>query len=184
VTRFGSVALAVGLCLLWPSTGRADPDWPFRLNVTMPLGHTWGSERLHGFTWGFRGSGHVYPTGRGAGFGGYAETLLDTETHSLWSFGASASHPVHSFELDDTWGMDWRAGGYGGVRYSGEGNDDDPRLAVGAFTELNVPAYLYEFRTGLRVDGTFHGGLSAMTIALDLDLIGLLGLMAWAAGSK
>lgn len=162
----------------------ADEEWPVRLNVSMPIGYTFGSERLHGFTWGFRGSANVFPAGRELAVGGYAEMLLDTRTHSLSSYGASMSYPVKSYKLESNWAMDWRLGGYGGVRYSGEGTDHDTRLATGVFTELAVPAYLYEFRIGLHIDGTFSGGLSATTIVLDLDLALLVALAARGAGGS
>jgi hypothetical protein len=110
--------------------------------------------------------------------------LLDAKTHSMSSFGASVAVPVTDFELDPDWYMDGRVGACGGVRYSGEGNDDDARLATAVFTELAVPAYLYEFRVGVRVDGTFHDGLSSTTVAADLDLVGLVGLIAWGLSSN
>ncbi len=178
------VALVFASCLIGVRAARAEKDWPVRLNVSMPLGYTFGSEKLHGFTWGFRGIAHAYPTGRGIALGGYAEMLIDTQTHSMSSFGGSVSVPVRGYELDESWDMDWRVGGYGGVRYSSEGNDPDARLATGMFTELAIPAYLYEFRIGVRIDGTFHDGLSSTSILLDLDLIGLIGLVAWGAGGK
>ncbi len=55
------------------------------------------------------------------------------------------------------------------MRYSGEGTDSEERLATGVFTELALSSYLYELRFGLRIDGTFHDGLSATMILVDLD---------------
>ncbi len=144
----------------------------------MPLGHTGGSEKLHGFTWGFRGSVNAYPVGRLA-LGGYAEMLLDAETHNMSSFGGSIAHPVRTWTLGPRSFLDWRVGAYGGVRYSGEGNDPDARFATGVFTDLALPAYLYEVRVGLRIDGTFYDGLTATMILVDLDIAVLLAAFAY-----
>lgn len=159
------------------------PAWPVRANVSMPLGSTWGREKLEGFTWGFRPALLAYPTsnGRGVGAGAYAEYLIDARTHTMWSYGAIASAPVVSFDA-----LDLRVGGFVGVRGSGEGDDEARRLALGALTELVLPAYLYDFRVGLRLDGTFDDrGMSATSLLLELDVIAVLGLLAYAsAGAR
>lgn len=172
--------------VLAPGLARAEsgpPAWPVRANVSMPLGSTWGREKLHGFTWGFRPALLVYPTdrGRGFGFGAYAEYLIDARTHTMWSYGAIASAPVVSFDM-----FDFRVGGFVGPRGSGEGNDDARRLAVGTLAELVVPAYVYDFRVGLRLDGTFDDrGMSATSLLFELDLVAVAGLFAYAsAGAR
>lgn len=181
--RSASIAAASLAAGLWlaprPALAEdAPPAWPVRANLSMPFGSTLGREKLHGFTWGFRGALLAYPTsnGRGVGFGGHADALIDAQTHSMWSLGAVSTVPVARFEL-----VDFRLGGLVAMRQSGEGNDDARRLAVGVFSELDLPAYLYDFRVGIRVDGTFDDrGMSATSLLLEVDLIALFGLFAYA----
>jgi hypothetical protein len=184
VSRRLGLPLIVGL-LVCGGRVRADaPEaWPVRVSFSTPIGYTLGSERLHGFTWGFRAAAHAYLNERGGAFGGYAEFLWDTHMHSLSGLGFSTSFPVSRIELaEGGWATDWRVGGYGGWRWSGE--DDDTRFGGGVFTELSLPLYLYDLRVGLHVDGTIHAGdWSATNIGLDLDFVSLIifALAAWAA---
>lgn len=167
------------LPLLAPGAARAEGvAWPVRLNLTLPLGYTWGTERLHGFTWGLRGTAHVYPTARGTALGGYAEMLLDAKAHSSPSFGASASFPLR-VGIEDA--LDWRMGGYTGVRWASESAGRAARLATGVFNSLEMPAYLYDFRVGLRLDATLGEPLT-LSLLFELDLAALLALLA--AGSR
>lgn len=171
------------LCFwLWPSAARADglPAWPVRLNVSMPLGSTWGREKLNGLTWGFRGALLSYPApgGRGLGVGGWADALLDGRTHSMYTLGLLSTVPLAHLDL-----VDFRAGAFVGTRSSGEGGDDEKRLAAGALLELALPAYLYDLRLGVRLDGTFDNqGSSARSLLFELDVAVLLGAIGYAAG--
>ena len=181
--RIFALGAAVAIVLA-SASARAEsiPAWPVRLNLQLPLGYTYGNDRLHGFTWGLRATGEVYPTAshRGAGFGLYGETLLDAQTHSLWTLGGTFTAPVMSSEM-----VDWRVGGVVGRASKGTGADGGTGLAIGALTSVALPAYLYDFRLGLRVNGVFSGGgVVSTSLLVDLDLVGLLGAMAWAAGSK
>ncbi|MCC6897850.1 MAG: hypothetical protein IT377_02685 [Polyangiaceae bacterium] len=178
--------LGLALWVLSPGPCLAEsgpPAWPVRANISMPLGSTWGREKLEGFTWGFRPALLVYPTqtSRGIGAGPYAEYLIDARTHTMWSYGMLSTAPVLSFDA-----LDLRVGGFVGVRGSGEGDDHARRLAVGALTELVLPAYLYDFRVGVRLDGTFDDrGVSATSLLVELDLIAVLGALAYAsAGAR
>ena len=179
VLKRGSGLLAL---VLAPGLAHAEagpPAWPVRANVSMPLGSTWGREKLHAFTWGFRPALLVYPTstGHGFGFGAYAEYLIDARTHTMWSYGAMATVPVVSFDIFDV-----RVGGFAGPRGSGDGNDHVRRLVLGALSELVVPAYLYDFRVGIRLDGTFDDrGMSATALLFELDLVAVAGLFAYAS---
>jgi hypothetical protein len=183
--RLAVLALALVLGLAWwlgcPGSARADQEWPVRINVSMPFGYTSGDEDLHGFTWGFRGSVNGYPIGRLA-VGGYAEMLLDAETRSMSSFGGSVAYPVKTWPLKPGWSADWRVGVHSGVRYMGQGPTAETRMVAGIFTEFVIPAYLYELRFGVRVDGTFDDGLTATTMVVDIDIALLLGLLGRAYG--
>jgi len=183
--RFRSVILALSVLTCAAGAARAEPPppaWPVRLNLSMPFGTTFGRETLHGFTWGFRPALLAYPTasGHGFGFGGFADFLIDAETHQMWSLGGLATAPVLSFDI-----FDLRAGGLVGARGSAEANDAKRRLVVGALAELVVPAYLYDFRVGLRVDSSFdERGSSARTLLLELDVVAVLGLVMYGASAK
>jgi hypothetical protein len=88
-----------------------------------------------------------------------------------------ATVPVVSFDIFDV-----RVGGFVGPRGSGDGNDHARRLATGALAELVVPAYLYDFRVGIRLDGTFDDrGMSATSLLFELDLVAVAGLFAYAS---
>jgi hypothetical protein len=153
-----------------------------RLNVSLPLGYTFGRDQLHGFTWGFRASGDLYPTSsrRGVGFGPYGEVLLDARTHSLWTLGGTVTAPV----LRTDW-VDVRTGAFVGRSSKGTRSGGDTGLAVGALAYVALPAYLYDFRVGVRIQGVLsEGSLSSTSLLVDVDLIGLLGVIGWAAGSK
>lgn len=181
MTRAASLLLllALGLATRSAPAERAPPAWPVRANVSMPFGSTFGREQLHGFTWGFRPALIAYPTdsGHGPGLGVFAEYLIDANTHAMWSLGGIGSVPLARFDI-----FDLRIGGMVGARGSGEGNDDERRLVLGAVTELVVPAYLYDFRVGVRLDGTFDDrGVSATTLVLEVDMVALIGLAAYGA---
>lgn len=145
----------------------------------MPLGSTWGREKLNGFTWGFRGALLAYPTpgSRGVGVGGFADALIDGRTHSMYTLGLVSTVPILRLDF-----IDWRVGAFAGTRSSDEGGDDERRLAAGVLTELALPAYLYDFRLGLRLDGTFDGGgNSARSLLFEVDIAVLLGALGYAA---
>jgi hypothetical protein len=169
-------------CLTPPAVVAADPApaaWPVRFNLSMPFGYTFGHDQVHGFTWGLRSTLNVYPTRRGPGIGAYGEWVIDTQTNDFWTLGGTGSLPVHRFDTDTP--IDLRVGGYAGWRTAR--NDDDNRVAAGVFTSLEVPAYPYDFRIGLRLDGTFHDGKwSAGTIALDVDIAAIIALIGSAYG--
>jgi len=179
------VRLALLALLFLPTEALADskpPAWPVRANVSLPLGASWGRERVHGFTWGFRGTLAAYPfdDGRGAGGGVFADDLIDANTHSFGTYGLLATVPFASFDWFDV-----RAGAYGGLRRSGEGGDDARRLGTGLTAELALPAYLYDFRVGLRFDATFDGrGMSSRSFLVEVDVVALLGLFGLAAGAR
>jgi hypothetical protein len=178
----GLACTCAALLSLVTLRARADeiPAWPVRINASMPLGDTWGREQMHGFTWGFRGSLLVYPTdsGRGVGAGGYGEMLLDAQTHGMSSLGATLTAPVLSWDI-----LDVRLGGAVGARWSDA--DDERRLATALISELVIPAYVYDFRLGVRLDGTFDGsGMSATSLLFEVDVIAVLGAIAAAAGSS
>lgn len=154
--------------------------WPVRVHLALPLGSTWGRERVNGFSWGFRAALQVYPTRgwRGLGVGAFAETLLDAQTHSHETFGALATFPLASW----SWGA-LRAGGTAGVRWVGEGAATRPVAAAGAQLELAVPAYLYDLSLGVRLDTTLDDtGFTAASLLVDVDLAVLLAAVA-AAGA-
>ncbi len=151
-----------------PREKRGFDVWPVRIHVAMPLGSTWGRERVNGFSWGFRGELAVYPTRgwRGLGLGGFAEVLLDGETHSHSTLGAQVTYPLFAWP----WGG-FRAGLYGGVRDVGEGREVRNVAAFGALLNFGVPAYLYDLALGFRYDVTVDGvGVSAQTFVVDVDL--------------
>jgi hypothetical protein len=157
------------------------PAWPVRFNVSMPLGDTWGRENVHGFTWGFRGALLVYPTadGRGVGAGGYADALIDGRTRSMYSVGAIMTAPVVSWEIADL-----RLGGAVGERFVGDAQVER-RLATALLAELVIPAYVYDFRLGVRADGTFDSqGMSARSLLVEVDIAVLLAAIGWAASGK
>lgn len=173
------VLLALGLVTHPAAAEQAPPAWPVRLNVSMPFGNTFGREEMHGFTWGFRPALIAYPShaGHGPGLGFFGEYLIDAKTHAMWSLGGLGSVPVASFDI-----FDLRIGGLVAQRGSAEGNDDARRLLLGALTELTVPAYLYDFRVGLRFDGTFDDeGVSATSLLLEVDVVAVLGLVMYGA---
>ncbi|MBK7582933.1 MAG: hypothetical protein IPI67_22395 [Myxococcales bacterium] len=170
--------LAAGSAAPEARADKAPPAWPVRANVSMPFGSTGGREQLQGFTWGFRGSVSVYPTdsGRGVGVGVYIDTLIDAQTHSLSSWGGAFAVPFASAD----W-IDFRVGAYAGSRGSSEGGDNQRRLAAGVFTDVVLPAYLYDLRGGLRLDSSFDGrGMSSRSLLFEVDIAALLGLFALA----
>lgn len=154
--------------------------WPVRVHLALPLGSTWGRERVNGFSWGFRAALQVYPTRewRGFGVGAFAETLLDAQTHSHETVGALATFPLASW----SWGG-LRAGGTAGVRWVGEGAATHTVAAAGALLELAVPAYLYDLSLGVRFDTTLDDtGFTAASLLVDVDLAVLVAAVA-AAGA-
>jgi hypothetical protein len=172
------------VCLLgYPTTALAEknpPGWPVRLNIAMPFGNTWGSERVHGFSWGFRAHGQVFLQPRGPSFGAYAEMLLDARVNSAVSTGVSASVPV--LRIVDA--IDWHVTAYGGLRWTDD-DDDQRRINLGVGTSLNLPFYLYQTSVGLRVDTTLRDGkFAAVAVLADLDLLALIALYAYAVGAK
>jgi hypothetical protein len=185
--RFLPLLLAIpvaALLLAVSSDARADTPpaaWPVRINVSLPLGYTWGDDKLRGFTWGFRGSVEAYPTkgGRGVGVGGYGELMMDAQTDTRLGLGALVTAPVVS--------GDWaalRVGGTAGWSWGDNGGMSNG-LSVGAFSNVAMPVYLYDLRAGLVVRGFFTDkGLSSTSVLFDVDLVGLLGAIGWAYGSK
>ncbi len=172
-------SLALGLATCLARAEEAPPAWPVRLNVSMPFGSTFGRDTLHGFTWGFKPTLVAYPThgGHGPGLGVFGEYLIDAETRAMWSLGGIGSARLASFDI-----FDFRLGGLVAERGSAEGNDDARRLLLGAIAELTVPAYLYDFRVGLRFDGTFDDeGVSATSLLLEVDVVAVLGLVMYGA---
>lgn len=180
--RPATLALLLAAAALAPRPAEAHeqpPAWPVRANVSMPFGTTLGREKMDGFTWGFRPALLAYPTssGRGFGLGAFGEYLIDADTHAMWSLGGIATVPVLSFDI-----FQLRVGALAGARGSAEGNDGARRLLVGGLTELAVPAYLYDFRVGFRVDGTFgDGGARAASLLVEIDVVALLGLVLYGA---
>jgi hypothetical protein len=167
-----------------PSHAMRDlPAWPVRVNVSMPLGSTWGRERLHGFTWGFRSALLAYPTasGRGPGLGAMGDLLIDAKTHQMWSLGGVATFPVVKLGP-----IDFRVGGIAGTRGSLEPGDDGRRLLLGTVGELAGPAYLYDFRLAARLDATIDdAGVSATSLLFEVDVVAVLGLViAGASGVR
>lgn len=152
-----------------PAIAAADASWPVRLNLSTPLGTTWGTERMHGATWGLRAAATVYPTNHGVAFGASAEMLLDFETHGMSTFATHVTMPLADF------GAQWRVGAYGGVRFASEPGDDEPRFVAGVLTQLAVPAYLYEIGLDVRLDATLRRDeLSAGSLLVDVDLLALV----------
>lgn len=183
--RRAGVTLAAALigaaALLGASAARADGlgAWPVRLNLALPVGYTFGSDRFGGFTWGLRGSVDVYPRrdGRGTSVGAYAEVLVDARTETLWTLGGAVTTPTIAGEVAEL-----RAGGMAGWT-TRPGRGGGPGLTVGALSYGSIPAYLYDFRLGLRVGVVFdERGLGPTSVLADLDLVGLIGLYGWAQG--
>ena len=86
------VRLALLALLFLPTEALADskpPAWPVRANVSLPLGASWGRERVHGFTWGFRGTLAAYPFDDGRGAGGFA-------SGEQWGSGAKQHSGKHA----------------------------------------------------------------------------------------
>lgn len=142
----------------------------------MPLGSTWGREKLEGFTWGFRPALLAYPTsnGRGVGAGAYAEYLIDARTHTMWSYGAIASAPVvKSHDRPARRRLRRRARQRRGRRRSATPG------AWGADRAGVTRVFRNDFRVGLRLDGTFDDrGMSATSLLLELDVIPGAGALA------
>ncbi len=183
-TRAFAAALALLAGSLSAATAAAEPPpaWPVRLNLSFPLGYTFGGARLHGFTWGLRGSVDAHPTssGRGTGIGLFGEALLDERTDSIWTLGGSVTAPV----VRADW-LDLRVGGLAGWTSQGAGSSGGSGLELGALTSVALPAYFYDFRIGVRVSGVFADeGLSSLSVLLDLDLVGLLGALGWAFSTR
>lgn len=156
------------------------PTWPVRFNLSVPLGSTFGSRRFDGFSWGFRGVVQAYPApqGRGIGVGGFAEILFDADQNSQATFGAVVTRPLAGW----SWG-DLRAGLNVGARFLGEGSTSRTAVGAGVHLGVTVPAYLYDFSLGVRLDATIdNAGVSAMAVLVDVDLAALLA--AFAAASK
>lgn len=176
MTRSVSVLLVSVLAV---GVVHADPRWPVRLNLALPLGYTGGPGPVHGFTWGFATAVNAYPTGDGIAIGAYAEILIDAQTRHMADVGITGSYPVLRFLEGRDLSLALRVGGYAGVR-----DVNDTSMAAGVFTQLTLPAYLYEFRVGVRLDGTLDGGaLRSRSVLFDLDIAALLAAFA-AAGSK
>ncbi|MBP9086333.1 MAG: hypothetical protein KBG15_09440 [Kofleriaceae bacterium] len=175
--------LIVTICAVaLPTTAVAEkplPAWPVRFNIAMPLGGTWGSDRVHGFSWGFRAHGQGFVTPRGPAFGAYAEMLLDVRTNSAVTTGVSASVPV--LRIVDA--IDWSVTAYGGLRWID--NDDQRRINLGVGTSLNLPFYFYQTSVGVRVDTTLRDSkFSSVALLVDLDLLALIALYAYAVGAQ
>jgi hypothetical protein len=104
--------MRAALLVIWiaPAIAAADASWPVRLNLATPLGTTWGTDHVHGATWGVRAAATVYPASHGVAFGASAEMLLDFETHGTSTFATHVTYPLADF------GAQWRVGAYGGVR--------------------------------------------------------------------
>lgn len=179
--RLLAFGLGAALWLLGPRARAEDlPAWPVRFNVSLPLGKTYGRESMHGFTWGFRGSLLAYPTasGRGLGVGLYAEALDDAQSHSSSAVGAVCTAPLWSWE----W-LDWRLGGAVGSRSFEQ--DDERRISTALITEWVLPAYVYDFRLGLRADATTDSnGVSATSLLVEVDVAVLLAGIGVAAGAR
>lgn len=172
----GRVLLVLGLAV---GAVHADPRWPVRINLALPLGYTGGSGPVHGFTWGFATAVNAYPTRDGIAIGAYAELLIDAQTRNMADVGITGSYPVVRFLESRDLSLDLRVGGYAGVR-----DVNGTSVAAGVFTQLTLPAYLYEFRVGIRLDGTLDdGALRTTSVLFDLDVGALLAAFA-AAGSK
>lgn len=160
------------------AVAHADPRWPVRINLGLPIGYTGGDGPVHGFTWGFATAINAYPTRDGIALGAYAEILLDASTRNMADVGITGSYPVLRFLESRDSSLDLRLGGYAGIRDVGGSS-----LAAGAFTQLTLPAYLYEFRVGVRFDATIDGnGMRSTSVLFDLDVGALLAAFA-AAGS-
>ncbi len=174
--------LAAILVVSLPTTAWAEvpqPAWPVRLTIAMPIGSTWGTERVHGFSWGFRSHVQAFIKPHGPALGGYLEMLLDAKTHGATSAGLSAGLPV----LRIVNAIDWNVTAYGGLRWIN--NEDAHRINLGIGTSFNFPFYLYQAGLGVRVDTTLrNGSFSAVSLLVDVDLVLVLGLIGYAAGSK
>ncbi len=146
--------------------------WPVRLNLALPLGTTYSSDDLHGFTWGVRSTVTAYPTasGRGIGLGGYGEMLADARNRTSFTLGGHASMPVVQWD----WG-DLRVAGHAGYMT----NDVRKGLSFGLGAALQVPFYLYEVQLGVRVSNTVsEGGHFGTSVLCDVDLGVLLAAYA------
>ena len=173
--------VAIVVTCLSATAHAEQPAWPVRANLSLPLGYTAGTDRLHGFTWGFRLAVNAYPTRRGLALGAYTEVLIDTLPRTMFSIGAAASTRVHTF--GDA--VDLRLGAYGGLRWSGERDDDDTRIVTGLQGSFELPFYLYDLRAGARVDATFtRGAWTATTIVFDVDVLALIAVFGRAYGGK
>lgn len=181
------VAIAT-VALVHPGEARAEHGpaaWPVRLNLALPVGDSFGSDRFHGFTWGLRGSVDVYPTdkARGAAFGPFGEVLWDAKTHSRWTLGGAAYTPLLSGSV-----ADWRIGALGGWTTSGDGTPTSPRrneLTLGIGTHVALPFYLYDFRFGIQLrTSVSRDGFTCTTALVDIDLVALLGLMTYASSRR
>ncbi|HPH70362.1 MAG TPA: hypothetical protein PLF40_31650 [Kofleriaceae bacterium] len=180
-TRFAAAAVALLALTASPQPARADshpPGWPVRGSIAMPFGDTWGSDRQHGFTWGFRAQLQGFPWEHGPAFGGYAELLLDAQTRGSTALGISASAPI--MRIKDA--LDWHVGAYGGFRWQ---NGESRRVNLGIGTSLNLPFYFYQVGLGIRLDGSLRGSeLSAVALLVDVDVLPLLALFGYAVGRK
>lgn len=174
----GAVALTT---LITNQPAHADshpPGWPVRASIAMPFGDTWGSDRQHGFTWGFRAQLQGFPWEHGPAFGGYAELLIDAQTRGSTAVGISASAPI--MRIKDA--LDWHVGAYGGFRWQ---TGDGRRVNLGVGTSLNLPFYFYQVGLGVRLDTSLHGSeVSAVALLVDVDVLPLLALFGYALGSK
>jgi len=180
-TRFAAAAVALLALTASPQPARADshpPGWPVRGSIAMPFGDTWGSDRQHGFTWGFRAQLQGFPWEHGPAFGGYTELLLDAQTRGSTALGISASAPI--MRIKDA--LDWHVGAYGGFRWQ---NGESRRVNLGIGTSLNLPFYFYQVGLGIRLDGSLRGSeLSAVALLVDVDVLPLLALFGYAVGRK
>ncbi len=174
-------AVAVALFAVAPPASAAESSspalasaWPVRVNLALPLGATYGTDDLHGFTWGVRSTLMAYPTasGRGFGVGGYGEMLIDSTTRSSWTLGGTASLPIAQWE----WG-DLRVAGHGGYTT----NDVRRGISFGIGAAVQLPFYFYDVQLGVRVTNTVsEGGHFGTSLLCDLDL----GVLLAAYGSK
>lgn len=180
--------VAAATLLLRPGEARADrgPDaWPVRVNLALPIGDTFGSDRFHGFTWGLRAAVEAYPDekARGVGFGPFGEVLWDAKTHSRWTLGGGVSTPLVSGDH-----VAWRIGALAGWTSSGDGTADGrtrSELTLGVGTHVAVPFYLYDFRLGVQLRTSVSSdGFSCTTALFDLDLVGLIGAVGIANGRR
>jgi len=173
--------LAVALLAVAPSASAGesapahlDSAWPVRLNLGLPIGSTYGSDELHGFTWGVRTNLMAYPaaSGRGVGVGGYGEMLIADVDHASWTLGATASMPVVQW----SWG-DIRVAGHAGYMT----NDVRRGISFGLGAAMQVPIYFYDLQLGVRATNTVtEDGRFGTSILCDLDL----GLLLAAKGFK